>query len=417
MYDDAKRRIEEQDPDASKLAMNVLMWITCAKRRISIRELQEALAVEEGQNFLDQENVTDCKLLISVCAGLVAVDEESQVIRLVHHTTQDYLERKHSAWFPEAELRLTTVCVTYLSFDIFGKEFCTTLGDYHERLGKNPLYEYAVRNWGHHAHEAEADIRDLIQSFLMNKAKISASAPALGFLTHYFPSYHLNGTDLVTGLHLAAYFGLSEVVSGLLDEQVVLDPRDCFDRTPLFWAAGNGHESVVKLLLEHGADFDPKDEQGLTPIARAAHNGHESVVKLLLKKGANFHIRDEHGLTPLVWAGCNGHASVFKLLLKKSAGFDIRDDHGLLALVWAAYNGHESVLKLLPEKGADFNLKDEQGTWAVHKGHESVKKLLLAKSAGFNLKDEQGTTTLARAAQNGHESVIKFVLEHGTAFQ
>ena len=62
-----------------------------------------------------------------------------------------------------------------------------------------------------------------------------------------------------------------------------VDAKDRYGRTPLSWAAENGHEAVVKLLLETGkVDVDLKDMYGnWTPLSRAAVNGHKAVVKLL----------------------------------------------------------------------------------------------------------------------------------------
>src|SRR3982074_897423 len=117
-------RIGGQFEYQEKLAKQVLSWITCAKRPLTTSELQHALAVEVGESALDEENLPQIEDMVSVCAGLVAVDKESNIIRLVHYTTQEYFKRTQNHWFPNAEPEITTTCVTYLSFNIFQSGFC-----------------------------------------------------------------------------------------------------------------------------------------------------------------------------------------------------------------------------------------------------------------------------------------------------
>jgi hypothetical protein len=82
-YEDAMERIKGQVKDQEELAMQVLTWITRSKRSLTISELQHALAVKVGESELDKENLPHIEDMVSVCAGLVTVDEESKIIRLV----------------------------------------------------------------------------------------------------------------------------------------------------------------------------------------------------------------------------------------------------------------------------------------------------------------------------------------------
>jgi hypothetical protein len=87
-YKDAMERIEGQLPDEEELAKQVLSWITCAQRPLTTSELEHTLAAEIGQSQLDEQNLCQVEDMVSVCAGLVTIDKESGIVRLVHYTTQ-----------------------------------------------------------------------------------------------------------------------------------------------------------------------------------------------------------------------------------------------------------------------------------------------------------------------------------------
>lgn len=80
-------RIEGQLKDEVEVAKQVLSWIICARRPLTTFELEHALAVELGESQLDIDNLCRVEYMVSVCAGLVVVDDESKVIRLVHYDT------------------------------------------------------------------------------------------------------------------------------------------------------------------------------------------------------------------------------------------------------------------------------------------------------------------------------------------
>ncbi|KAJ7117132.1 hypothetical protein C8R44DRAFT_593899, partial [Mycena epipterygia] len=113
-YEEAMERIDHQGEDDRQLAHLTLTWVANAKRPLSIGELQEALAIEPDATDLDPDNLLDISIILSVCAGLVIVDETASVVRLIHYTTQDYLDSIQSQRFPDAQTEITSRCLTYL---------------------------------------------------------------------------------------------------------------------------------------------------------------------------------------------------------------------------------------------------------------------------------------------------------------
>ncbi|KFZ23699.1 hypothetical protein V502_01827 [Pseudogymnoascus sp. VKM F-4520 (FW-2644)] len=410
-YKDAMLRIEGQLLDKKDLAWQVLSWITCAKRPLTVSELQHALAIELGDSNLDEENLPQIEDMVSVCAGLVTVDEESEIIRLVHNTTQEYFERTRETLFPNLETEITKICVTYLSFDTFESGISPGIVAFEKRQRSNQLYNYASRNWGHHARESFTSIPE-VHNFLKIDAQVQASIQALLVeKEQYSQSYPRK----MTGLHLAAYFGVEKTVQHLLGINIP-DEKDDDGRTPLSWAAGNGHEDVVKLLLVNNAEVNLKDTlYGQTPLSWAS--GHGTVVKLLLVNGAEIDSKDITGRTPLSLAANTGQEAVLKLLIEKGADVNLENIYNRAPLSYAAEDGHEAISKLLLADNADVNLKDTWLSrtplmWAAANGHEAVVKLLLGNNAEVDLEDKYGRTALSHAAMTGHEAIVKLLLAY-----
>jgi ankyrin repeat protein len=90
-------------------------------------------------------------------------------------------------------------------------------------------------------------------------------------------------------LHLAAFFGHTDVVELLLARGTGLDPRGrgWMTGTPLHSAAGARHPEIVALLLAAGADPNARQSGGWTPLHAAAGNGDLRSVRALLAAGAD----------------------------------------------------------------------------------------------------------------------------------
>ncbi|KAL5377140.1 hypothetical protein DPSP01_009953 [Paraphaeosphaeria sporulosa] len=427
-YKDALERIKAQLDGHYELAKKVLSWITNARRPLTTTELCCALAVEPDEAELDLDNLPHVEDLLSVCAGLVIVDKESAIIRLVHYTTQEYFERIKDTWDPNAPLHIASACLTYLSFNVFKTGICFSDKEFEERLEGSKFLNYAARYWGEHIAKVESDACALACSFLSNSCLVSSATQVLLAPTYKHPNYSQAYPKDSTEVHLAARFGLSLTLKAMLlpkeqESNPGITRKDSKGQTSLYLAAENGHRLTAELLIEKGAEVNTQGGQYGNALQAASSRGYEAIVKLLLDKGAEVNTQSggHRGYSnALQAASSRGHEAIVKLLLDKGAEVNAHGGQYGNALQAASWSGDEAIVKLLLDKGAEVNTQSGgYGGYsnalqaASYRGHEAIVKLLLDKGAEVNAHGGGYGNALYAASEGGHKAIVKLLLDKG----
>ena len=338
-----------------KLGMEALMWISCSERPLKAEELCHALAVEVGTTDLNVDNVPSMRILLSCTLGLVTIDEQAPVARLVHFTLQEYLAA-HPTLFTTPHSMMAKICLTYLNFQSIYK-LSTVLDTI---PSTTPFLHYPSCFWGFHArkHATGGVERPALRLLRRDADHISTNIfvreNKFGFWD-WQDRYRGGHPDLrgFTGLHCIAYMGVAEIAGAMVDMKIWdLNGRDSKGATPLMWAAKYGNLKFAKLLLEQEADPTLADMQGRTSLTHAAQAGFQDLVKLLLEaEGVCADFPDERGRTSFSLAAERGHVGVVKILLERSnVNPDSSDEGGRTPLSYAAEDGHENMVKILLER-------------------------------------------------------------------
>jgi ankyrin repeat protein len=476
-YKSTMERVHSQDKQRAELAKDVLSWIVHAQRPLSITELQEALAVEVGESKFDPSNITEDDDIISVCAGLVTIDKESKVVRLVHHTAQEYLVHTHQQLIPDFNRKISTICLTYLGFDVFTSGPCLSDKEYKERLELYEFYKYVCCYWGYHVQAAFSTSDLEVMKFLKKKANLEAASQALQVEAFW----RINGIDEyasnVTGLHLIAYFGIDNVMEDLIDNEGSysknVDPKTSLGETPLVWAVLNSQEAAVRLLLEKGANVvakihrkmyefeetilhhaidyrdleiakiliennaDTNEEtngNGGCLLFTAMDNNDEEAVELLIDGGCNLEQNEWGEESPLCYAVEREMESMVKLLLRKGANIDALQMYtGSTPLINTILRPNLAMAQVLLENGANTETRNTgrgmeltpllwvmdrlfEAGWNLQPSgyYEDLAKLLLQHKADTEAKHNiSGRTSLSFAAQRGSVVMVELLLRHG----
>ncbi|KAL6895186.1 ankyrin repeat-containing domain protein [Trichoderma longibrachiatum] len=206
------------------------------------------------------------------------------------------------------------------------------------------------------------------------------------------------------------------------DPSLPTEDVDEYCWTPLQLAARSGELQVVQEILASNpsaVNDPPCGYYGQTALQAACMQGHEDVVKRLLDAGADVHFCSGNNFqrTGLQIACGQGNENVVRLLL--DAGSEINmspaTNHGIRVLTQSRGTAHETAHSLHNTFAvARYNGRTALQA-AAERGHLSIAKLLLQLGAEVDAppSPSAGRTALQAASGGGFGAIVQLLLQHG----
>lgn len=382
-------------------------------------------AISDAQNStlqLTQLNV--------ICANLVVVDKDCNVMRFAHQSVKEFLELHDSFTGAAAHDFLASTCIEAC--------FRGAVSSRNLQLSNDDFYVYAAMYWPVHSKIAESvaanrDIIDKMTSFIFDEdfdvilsfdswlgtkrelVAILADDHAMKVVLNAIP-------DCGAGfLFLISVFGLTGLLRVIFENVADLDvnQKTKFGHTPVYLAAALGHSTTVSVLVDHGAIINIESGKYGSPLHAACFAGHLEVVNNLLKLGASISCDDV--FDDALQAAFRGDREDVALHLIESGSMVKFEDDYDQALEGAARAGFVNVVRRLQRppfllfNKSKLDKTRKKMRKAIEGGQLGVIRQFLDQQS--NKRNVLPPDAVALATLYNHKVLVEFLLDEGMGME
>lgn len=380
-------------------------------------------AVTDGNN-----STLQLTHFLGICANMVMLDTNCNVLRFAHQSFQEYLHRHQSFTAASAHSLLASACINTCARGS-GSADSLLLPQ-----SSDDLYAYAVMYWplhykmsnGSETYESlfrsvmgfifdeDFDTTLSFDTWLRSVRKLVILLPNDHAMKPALDSIPISDTGFI---FLISVFGLDTILNAVFSNLPDLDvnQRNHLGHAPVYLAAALGHLDTLSMLLDRGSDVDIECGKYGSPLYAACFSGHVAVVDKLLQFGASTSCGAVFGNA--LQAAFNGSRENVALhLLEKGAIKDTEDayEHAMQGAAQAGLISVVERLQLPPflRQGQDKPDKTRKRTKrAIEYGQVDVLRGFLEPFT--DVTNLLPPDAVALATLRNHRDIVEFLLDKG----
>ncbi|RMZ87413.1 hypothetical protein DV736_g5365, partial [Chaetothyriales sp. CBS 134916] len=382
-----------------------LQWILFAERPLRREEFYFAMLADldpeseymTAWNFQDITVDVMGRFVLNSSKGLAELTRsKTPTVQFIHESVRDFLVKDNGLYelWPslgnegtfkgQSHQRLKRCCQNYISIDV---------GPHLGSIG------------GSHPKASTLEAARLRQSAAENYPFLEYAVRNVLYHADMAQAIGVDQSDFVRTFPLAKWVWINNL----------FERHEVRRHTPnvsfLYILAENNFSSLIRVHSSNLSCFDIESERYGLPVFAALATGSNEAVRALLEVQA-----DTQPTTSLFRDLYERYYRNGYKRINLTRNFTFSQRKGPLAVL--AEHGDDILLTLFCASN-EINIESISNDgqtpllWVAANGHEAVVKLLLEKGAELETKDIWGRTPLSRGAANGHEAVVKLLLEKG----